>query len=69
MKIKLQRDSQWSRYSTRFGEVAISRTKPHTCAFIPSHTPCISIKLTRSEVVQCLNVWRNRIEPIEEDIL
>jgi len=61
MKIQRRRDLQWSRYSTRFGQIAVSRIK-RTVGFIPAHSPVISVTVTRQQAAQGLREWRNMQE-------
>jgi hypothetical protein len=49
--------SQWKRYASKFGELAISR-RVSKIAFIPRHTPMISIDLDRVKAAECLRTWR-----------
>jgi hypothetical protein len=60
--IKKLRDEQWLRYQSRFGQIAISRRINHT-AFIPRHTPHISITITRDEAAAGLREWRKTMKP------
>lgn len=61
-RIKKLRDEQWLRYQSRFGEIAISRRINRT-AFIPRHTPHISITITRTEAAAGLREWRKPTKP------
>lgn len=62
MKIKTLHSSQWARYTTRFGEIAISRSHRGRVVFIPTHTPVISVPVTRQQAAQGLREWRQMNE-------
>lgn len=57
-RIHRRRDDQWKRYQSRFGEIASSRRMARA-AFIPRHTPHISIAITRDEAAAGLREWRS----------
>lgn len=50
--------SQWRRYLSRFGEICIRRDMRAVAAFIPSHTPHVSVSLTRNTAALGLRIWR-----------
>lgn len=62
MKITKTKDDQWTRYSTRFGEIAI-HARTGDASFIPLHTPHVSIKLSRKDAAAGLRTWRNQGTP------
>lgn len=57
-RIQHRQDDQWKRYQSRFGEIAIFRRMARA-AFIPRHTPHISIAITRDEAAAGLREWRS----------
>jgi uncharacterized RmlC-like cupin family protein len=57
MKINKTKDGQWTRYTTRFGQLAIHVASRKAC-YIPAHTPHISIDLSRKDAAAGLRVWR-----------
>ena len=56
--IRVSRDSQWKRYVSRFGEIAVSRIRRNVIGFIPAHTPVISLSLSRNKAASGLREWR-----------
>ena len=57
--MKSRHDSQWKRYITRFGIIAVSRSHPNVAAFIPAHTPVVSVPVKRDDAASGLRKWRS----------
>lgn len=56
MRITCFRDSQWTRYTTRYGRLSIFVNG--MAFFSPALTPCVSLPISREDAATCLRAWR-----------